>query len=453
MEHRQKFPTKPLANKDAILGGGEGCKYRFTVLAEGLVRYEYAYDCQFEDKSSTFAINRELPVPKYRVVDTDSDLEIITEKFHLRYAKGPFTANGFSVHIKGNFADWSALWRYGDTGIGLGGTARTLDEANGRIPVGPGVISKSGYVTLDDSDSMLFTDDGWVAGRRPGNRIDGYLFAYGHDYPGAMKAFYALSGKQPLLPRWAFGNWWSRYYKYNADEYLKLMDRFREEGIPLTVGVIDMDWHLVEDERVAKSGLSGWTGYTWDKNLFPDPRKFFEECHDRQLKMTLNVHPADGVASYEDAYEEMADAVGKDKNSGDPIAFDITDKKFHNAYFDILHRKLEDEGVDFWWLDWQQGRHSRIPGVDPLWMLNHYHFLDSQRNGNRPLTFSRYAGPGSHRYPVGFSGDTVVSWESLDFQPEFTATASNIGYAYWSHDIGRSMMIPTLLRLLKGILL
>ena len=69
-------------------------------------------------------------------------------------------------------------------------------------------------------------------------------------------------------------------------------------------------------------------------------------------------------------------------------------------------------------------------------MLNHYHYLDNKRDGNRSLTFSRYAGPGSHRYPIGFSGDTVVSWDSLDFQPEFTATASNIGYAWWSHDIG-----------------
>ncbi len=52
------------------------------------------------------------------------------------------------------------------------------------------------------------------------------------------------------------------------------------------------------------------------------------------------------------------------------------------------------------------------------------------------MTFSRYAGPGSHRYPVGFSGDTVISWASLDFQPYFTATAANIGYGWWSHDIG-----------------
>ena len=73
-------------------------------------------------------------------------------------------------------------------------------------------------------------------------------------------------------------------------------------------------------------------------------------------------------------------------------------------------------------------------------MLNHFHFLDSARDGQpRPLTFSRYAGPGSHRYPVGFSGDTVVTWASLDFQPYFTATASNIGYGWWSHDIGGHM--------------
>ena len=55
------------------------------------------------------------------------------------------------------------------------------------------------------------------------------------------------------------------------------------------------------------------------------------------------------------------------------------------------------------------------------------------------MTFSRYAGPGSHRYPVGFSGDTVVTWESLQFQPYFTSTASNIGYGWWSHDIGGHM--------------
>ena len=113
---------------------------------------------------------------------------------------------------------------------------------------------------------------------------------------------------------------------------------------------------------------------------------------------------------------------------------------FLAAYFDLVHRPLEDQGVDFWWIDWQSGPHSRIVGIDPLWMLNHFHFLDNARGGRRPLTFSRYAGPGSHRYPVGFSGDTLVTWASLDFQPYFTATASNVGYGWWSHDIGGHML-------------
>ena len=120
--------------------------------------------------------------------------------------------------------------------------------------------------------------------------------------------------------------------------------------------------------------------------------------------------------------------------------FDITDPEFLEAYFETVLHPMEKEGVDFWWLDWQQGNTTKIEGLDPLWMLNHYHYLDSRRLGTRGLTFSRYAGPGSHRYPVGFSGDTVISWESLDFQPYFTANASNIGYGWWSHDIGGHML-------------
>lgn len=170
--------------------------------------------------------------------------------------------------------------------------------------------------------------------------------------------------------------------------------------------------------------------------MFPDPKGFLAELHARHLKISVNDHPADGVQNYEDLYEAMGHALEFDTSHGDPIHFDITNRDFLQAFFDVLHRPLENDGIDFWWIDWQQGEFSKLKGVDPLWMLNHYHFLDAAHDKKRPLTFSRYAGPGSHRYPIGFSGDTVVSWASLDFQPEFTLTASNIGYGWWSHDIG-----------------
>ncbi|KAJ5998949.1 hypothetical protein N7451_006759 [Penicillium sp. IBT 35674x] len=431
--HRYSFPHTPVANPEAIIGADN---YRFTVLSDGLLRYEWAADCQFEDRASVLAINRQLPVPDFRVIEDQHSLQILTSRFHLNYDKQKFSANGLSAVIKGNYGPHVSVWRYGVEGSNLGGTTRTLDEADGRVALDQGIMSRQGYATLDDSTSMLFDDHQWVTTRLPGNRVDGYLFAYGHDYRQAIQAFYLLSGPQPLLPRWALGNWWSRFYPYTAAEYLLLMDRFRESKIPLSVAVLDMDWHIVQDERVKKAGVTGWTGYTWNKELFPNPKTFLTELHDRGLHISLNDHPADGVQSYEEPYEEMAIALKHDMAMGDPIAFDITNQAFLDAFFDVLHRRFERDGLDLWWVDWQQGTHSRIPGIDPLWVLNHYHFLDSARDNKRPLTFSRYAGPGSHRYPIGFSGDTVVSWDSLHFQPEFTATASNIGFGWWSHDIG-----------------
>ena len=101
---------------------------------------------------------------------------------------------------------------------------------------------------------MMFTQDGWVGSRVRG-RIDGYLFAYGTDYRAALKALYNLSGHSPILPRWALGNWWSRFCElgyfvdlpnvvdaYSDMEYVDLMDRFKKEGLPLSVAVIDTDW-------------------------------------------------------------------------------------------------------------------------------------------------------------------------------------------------------------------
>ena len=82
---------------------------------------------------------------------------------------------------------------------------------------------------------------------------------------------------------------------------------------------------------------------------------------------------------------------------------------------------------------------SKVPGVNNTWWLNYLHFTDQQREGKRPLLFHRWGGLGNHRYQIGFSGDTVSVWDSLAFQPWFTATAANVGYAYWSHDIGGHM--------------
>src|SRR6516162_3236731 len=209
--------------------------------------------------------------------------------------------------------------------------------------------------------------------------------------------------------------------------------------------VIDMEWHKTfglswfSPQKDQSGHTKGWSGYSWNRLLFPYPEQFLSNVHADGLKVTLNLHPASGVQPWEDVYPEMAQAMGIDPASQKYVPFDITNKKFATNYIDILHHPLEKQGVDFWWLDWQQEANTKMPGVNPTWWLNYVHFTDQAREGKRPLLFHRWGGLGNHRHQIGFSGDTISVWESLAFQPWFTATAANVGYAYWSHDIGGHM--------------
>ena len=410
--------------------------WRVSVLTESLLRLEYDPEGIFEDRATQSVWNRNFPKSTFRVIDHEDSLEVITPKAHLIYDRKPFSANGLSIQAIGDYSAYHSIWHYGEDFTDLGGTARTLDEADGAVPLGHGIISRNGFSVMDDGSSLIISDDGWVEPRRK-DTIDIYFWAYGHDYRGALSDFCRLCGKMPMVPRYALGNWWSRFYKYTEKTYKELVNRFKKEEIPFSVAVIDMDWHLTDiDPRYG----SGWTGYTWNRDYFPDPEGFMQWLHDQGMHVTLNLHPADGIRAFEDIYPKMAEAMGIDPETEQPVDFDICNPKFVEESFRHIIHPGEKEGVDFWWIDWQSGGVSRMEGLDPLWMLNHYYYLDNARDGKRPMTFSRYAGPGSHRYPVGFSGDTLITWESLDFQPYFTACASNIGYGMWSHDIGGHMM-------------
>ena len=416
----------------------QGKNYRFTLLTPCLIRMEYREDGKFEDRPTQSVWNRRFDAVPHRLVKDGEGFELFTDRMHVIYSGGPFSKNSLMVKAIGGLHPFGANWYYGEEDGNLGGTARTLDDVNGACALQDGILSQNGCAVLDDSKSLILTEEGWIEPRQ-GEGVDIYLFAYGNDYKEALNDFYRLTGKTPMLPRYALGNWWSRYYSYTEDSYKELVTRFEQEKIPFSVGVIDMDWHLVED--VDPKYGSSWTGYTWNKKYFPDPKRFMTWLHDHGMRITLNLHPAEGIRAYEEAYTRIAEELGNvDTANEAPVDFDIANRKFLEAYFKCVLHPEEEKGVDFWWIDWQQGNTTKVPGLDPLWMLNHYHYLDNARDGRRPLTFSRYAGPGSHRYPVGFSGDTHMTWDSLDFQPYFTSTASNIGYGWWSHDIGGHML-------------
>ena len=406
---------------------------RISLITSRLLRTEKGAFC---DAPTQTVQNRDFGEVKYSLSDEGRFIVIKTDEatFKVRCSDGAEIGN--------------------PQGKPLPGTARTLDTANGAVKLEDGIVSDCGACVIDDSKSLIVNPDGTILAR--GKCSDRYWFVYGQDYLAALRDFFKLTGEVPLIPKYALGNWWSRYRAYTQEEYRTLMQEFIKREIPITVATIDMDWHWTDvisrfgeearsqkprcvEEIIYYYFLQGWTGYTWNTELFPDHKELLSWLHENGFKVPLNIHPSQGVRFFEDAYEAMCRRLGKDPEKKEIIPFDITDVEFRKAYFELLHHPLEDEGVDFWWIDWQQGTKTNMDGLDPLWALNHFHYLDSARGEKRPLILSRYAGLGSHRYPLGFSGDTIVSWKSLDFQPYFTSCAANAGYTWWSHDIGGHM--------------
>jgi len=418
--------SKP--DESAVIHRGQ---LRVSVLAAGVVRIEHDADSQFEDRPSQHFWHRRQPVPPFTVEECAGHLRLLTKRLTLDLPLEEIPSpDNVLIRLQPSaeeiFRPVAAC-----NASNLGGCLRTLDTVRGRwnyikgetVQPTPGLMSRDGWAWVDDSKTLVFDAEGFLTPRRSG-ATDWYIFAYGSDYVTALRHYHAVAGAPPLLPRWALGIWWSKWEPFKQADLERIVDEFETHGVPLSVCVVDMDWHL-----------PGWTGYTWNKDFFPDPRGFLESLHRRGVHACLNLHPADGVNPHEDAHPRMAEHMGVDPASG-KIDFDITDQRFIEGYFRHLHHPLEEDGVDFWWMDWQQGTQTSMPGLDPLWYLNHLHARDLARDGNkRPLAFSRWGGWGSHRYPIGFSGDSSRTWDTLGFEIELTAQSANTAFGWWSHDI------------------
>jgi alpha-glucosidase (family GH31 glycosyl hydrolase) len=454
----------PIANPSAVISSG---KARFTVLTDMLIRMEYAADSGFTDNATLTFVNRNLQVPRFETSRANGWLIIKTSYLQLRYKENSGRFNSGNVEISYQPKKETATgknteplistftWKPGAKDKkNLKGTTRTLDGALGKfsfgqmkkLPIEDGIISRSGWAFIDDSKRPLFdnSDWPWVQARKNNNPQDWYFFGYGDNYKRALYDFVSTSGRISMPPKFAFGIWYSRYWRYTEQDMKDIVDGYAKNDIPLDVLVVDMDWHLTAGSEPElfknfKPKLNGWTGFTWEKKYFPDYKEFLKWTDNQNLQTCLNLHPAAGVQAHEAAYPAFAKAMSFDTNGRKPIPFDITNKKFAQAYFDVLLHPYEKDGIDFWWLDWQQWGGTNIKGVNPTFYLNYVHYSDMQRQGKRPLIFHRYGGLGNQRYQIGFSGDCIIDWKSLSYQPEFTATAANVGYGYWSHDIGGHM--------------
>ncbi len=396
---------------------------RFQFYSESIVRIEFSPSLSFRDDPTSVIVQRSAIRDRTRVDEMrgDDGLVLSTPKMTIRCADADSHPSRETLTIQ--WLDAGTPWRFGDPDEGnLGGTLKSLDHAGaGQLPaVANGAVSRNHFFVIDDSASPARDPDTDLLRPQTEHEYADVYFVVYKSYTEALSALAALTGRVPMIPKYALGLWFSRYYPYRAQDHLDIVRKFEKLGVPLDVMVLDVDWHT-----------RGWEGYDWNTDLIPDPRALLDWFHKRGIRVGLNVHPG-GLPAQDSHAPAARQALGIEGDG--PVRFDLADPDQARVYFDMLHKPLADLGVDIWWID---GWASDMPGLDSQLWTNRAYYLFTERNfAARPMILSRYGGFGSQKYPIGFSGDAKSDWSMLAYEVRFTALASNALMPYWSHDIG-----------------
>ncbi len=423
-----KIDFSKLKAKDEMVFQGQN--YRITVLTERLIRLEYSQTGIFYDNPTQLVMFRNFEVPKFEVKQDDKYIEIKTEYFTLEYAKEK-SFDGGKLMPHSNLrvttpGEDNKMWFYNHAEAkNYKGSYVSLDGIESNSKEKNGLYSLDGFASIDDSNSCIFNEDGVLLAKDTKN-IDIYLFVYNNDFNKALNDYYKLTGFPPMIPRYALGNWWCRDLDYKTEDILEVVNDFEKRELPLSVFLLDKGWHKSLDEK----GNPINTGFSFNKDLIPNPEELIKQLHEKNVRIGLNIDPTEGIHPTEDHYEEIAKHFNVENNK--IIAFDPTNPNLLNAYFKMLINPLEEIGIDFFWNDYQ----NKDENLLPLWLLDHYHFEDFSRNKTkRGIILGRNPLIGSHRYPISYSGKTLVSWDTLRKIPIYNQNAANAGVSWWSYDI------------------
>ena len=408
----------------------KGSKYRITVLSERLIRLEYHPEGKFLDEKTEFAVNRNFPAFEYKVQQDGQFLQISTSYFVLTYKKeAPFSAAKFApdANLKVTLVNTDKYWYFNHPEArNFGGSAISLDANGTNTKLSRGLYSTDGFASIDDSKSLIIDNDGFIRKPDDNNRVDTYLFMYRRDFGLCLKDYFHLTGKPALIPRYALGIWWNREKIYTDEDIKKIIHTFNKYKIPLSVVLLTDFWHIKDSRNLDKYK----TGYTFNPGLFPDPFDFTNYLHERGVRVGLAIDPYEGIYPHELMYKEIKQELGLEGEKDKVIPFNAFDKKTLNVYFNKLISPLVHDGIDFFWIDYKKD-------LSTLKALDYYHYSDLFiKSNNRPLLLSRNTMSAAHRYPIHYSGETTVSWDTLNYLPAFNSSASNIGLSWWSHDVG-----------------
>ena len=344
---------------------------------------------------------------------------------------GPFIKNGQSIDI------WNA-----DAGT-------ASEQAYKNIPF---YLTNKGYGVFVNTPAKISFEVASEKNSRVQFSVQGecleYYVIYGPDPKQILERYTALTGRPPLLADWTFGLWLSTSFTTNYDEktVMGFIDGMIERKIPLKVFHFDCFW---------MKGFH-WCDFTWDSEIFPDPKAMLSRIKDKGLKVCVWINPY--IAQMSPLFEEgKKNGLLLRKKDGSVWQTDMwqagmgivdfTNPLAVKWYTDCLDRLIE-MGVDSFKTDFGE----RIPddvvyfnGGDPALHHNYYSylynktvfkFLEEKKGKGSACLFARSATSGCQKFPVHWGGDCESTFSAMAETLRGGLSLGLSGFGYWSHDIG-----------------
>lgn len=301
-----------------------------------------------------------------------------------------------------------------------------------------------GYLDLDSRADNTVTYE-TISGRKT------YQVIAGESWFDIVDNYTDLTGKQPMLPRWALGNFSSRFGYHSQQETIETIDKFREEQIPVDAIILDLYWFGKE--------LKGTMGnLEFLRDSFPNPKQMVKDLANKNVETILITEPFVLTTSkrWDEAVEKNVlakDSIGNpatyDFYFGNTGIIDIYNTK-GNRWFKNIYKDLSKLGINGFWGDLGE------PEVHPSWVQHATGSADEVHNiyghdwaklvyeasleakpNQRPFILMRAGYSGTQHYGiVPWSGDVNRTWGGFQSQPEIALQMGMQGLAYMHSDLG-----------------
>ena len=387
-----------------------GDKYRFSILSPRLIRIEYNKDNKFENRATSLVVKRNFGSTNFTVEQTELSLTITTEYFTLTYVKGtPVNSKNLKVKVNGTDREWYPSHKEIRN---LGSINYSLDYLENNLKLDKGLYSFDGFATLDDSTNLVLENDNFIP-REP--TYDMYLFVYNKDLGLCLQDYFNLTGYPPMIPRYTLGTWWYKNDPYNMYDIDNILKEFSDNHLPISVFLLGDKWHNREEN------------FTYDRTLF-DTNILNKYYKSKRVKFGLTINPELPIYPKDPLFNTLSNVINNYDNKY--LSFIPLNNNTISIYLNTVISNLKSTGINIFNIDYNNEKDKQ-----GLFLLNHYHYVIANLN-EVGVILSRNPGIAPHRYPIIYSGQTRVSWDTLKALPTYNNSAANLGITWHAHAIG-----------------